>query len=67
MLFVTVEGREVVGGVFAVYGIVVPPIGWGKALIVWAYAFVWIFMLSGVKIVTYRILAKHTEVPVTKR
>lgn len=67
LLFLTLEGTQVVGTLFAVYGILIPPIGWGKALIVWAYAFVWIFMLSGVKIVTYRILAKHTEVPVTKR
>ena len=67
MLFITLEGTQLVGTLFAVYGILIPPIGWTKALIIWAYAFAWIFMLSGIKILTYKILNKYTEIPITKR
>ncbi len=67
LLFLTLEGTQVIGTLFAVYGILIPPIGWEKALIVWAYALVWIFMLSGVKVLTYKILNRYTEIPVTKR
>ncbi|MCF8386884.1 MAG: plasma-membrane proton-efflux P-type ATPase [Bacteroidales bacterium] len=67
MLFITLEGTQVVGTLFAVYGILIPPIGWTKALIIWAYAFAWIFMLSGIKILTYKILNKYTEIPITER
>lgn len=66
-LFLTLEGTQVVGTLFAVYGILIPPIGWENALIVWGYALVWIFMLSGVKILTYQILRKYTKVSVTNR
>ncbi len=66
-LFFTLEGTQVIGTLFAVYGILIPPIGWAKALIVWAYAFVWIFMLSGIKILTYKILDKHTKITVNER
>ncbi len=66
-LFITLEGTQVIGTLFAVYGILIPDISWAQALIVWGYAFVWIFMLSGVKILTYKILNKYTQVPVTER
>ncbi|MCF8234246.1 MAG: plasma-membrane proton-efflux P-type ATPase [Bacteroidales bacterium] len=67
LLFLTLEGTQVIGTLFAVYGILIPPIGWANAGIVWAYAFVWIFMLSGVKILTYKILEKYTDIETTNR
>jgi H+-transporting ATPase len=42
LLLVTLEGTQVVGTLFAVYGLLVPPIGWAKAGIVWAYALAWL-------------------------
>jgi H+-transporting ATPase len=64
-LFITLEGTQIVGTLFAVYGILMPPIGWLNAGIVWAYALVWILMLSGVKILTYKFLDKFTDVRVS--
>lgn len=41
-LFVTTEATQVIGTLIAVYGLLVTPIGWQLALIVWAYCLVWL-------------------------
>ena len=40
-LFWTTEATQVFGTLAAVYGWFLEPIGWGNALLVWAYALVW--------------------------
>jgi magnesium-transporting ATPase (P-type) len=55
MLFVALEGTQVVGTLFAVYGVLIHPIGWAYALSVWGYALVWIIALNAVKVMTYRL------------
>jgi H+-transporting ATPase len=54
-MFVVLETTQVVGTLFAVYGILVTPIGWTYALIVWAYALAWLPISSGVAIVVRRL------------
>jgi H+-transporting ATPase len=58
VLFGALEATQVLGTLFAVYGVLITPIGWKWAGIVWAYALVAMLVLSGVKILTYKILAK---------
>ena len=58
-LFVTVESTQLLATIFAVYGILVAPIGWTLALIAWGYAFGWFIILDLVKVFTYRVMSKH--------
>ena len=58
-LFLTLEGTQVVATLFAVYGILVTPIGWKLAGLVWGYAFVWFLILDRVKIIMYEMMEKH--------
>jgi H+-transporting ATPase len=51
-----VLGTQTIATLFAVYGIFMAPIGWGWALIVWAYALVWFLVNDEVKIFAYAIL-----------
>ncbi|MFO8130229.1 MAG: plasma-membrane proton-efflux P-type ATPase [Bacteroidales bacterium] len=55
-LFLSLEGTQVTGTLFAVYGILIPPVGWANAGIVWGYALIWILLLSGLKILTYKVM-----------
>ena len=57
-LFVTTEATHVLGTFAAVYGWFIPPIGWSKSLLVWAYSLAWFLINSAAKIVTFRILAR---------
>ena len=54
-MFVVLEATQVVGTLFAVYGVLVTPIGWTYALIVWAYALAWLPISSAVAIVVRRL------------
>jgi H+-transporting ATPase len=51
-----VLGTQTIATLCAVYGIFMAPIGWGWALIVWAYALVWFLVNDEVKIFAYAIL-----------
>jgi H+-transporting ATPase len=55
-LFIPLELTQIVGTIFAVYGVLMPPIGWANAGIVWGYAIVWIVLLDAVKVLTYKLL-----------
>ncbi|MBD3335004.1 MAG: plasma-membrane proton-efflux P-type ATPase, partial [Candidatus Eisenbacteria bacterium] len=62
VLFFALEGTQIAGTLVAVYGFLVHPIGWGKALAVWAYAMVWLFLLDAVKVfVNRRILRTGSD------
>ena len=54
-MFVVLEATQVVGTLFAVYGIFVTPIGWTYAAIVWAYALAWLPISSAAAIVVRRL------------
>ncbi|MBD3402719.1 plasma-membrane proton-efflux P-type ATPase [candidate division GN15 bacterium] len=53
-LFFALEGTQILGTLFAVYGWLITPIGWGSALLIWAYAIVWLLLLNVLKVVAYR-------------
>ncbi len=53
-LFGALEATQVVGTLIAVYGFLVYPIGWGYALLIWGYALIWLLILNGVKIISFR-------------
>jgi H+-transporting ATPase len=44
-----------VATVVAVYGLFMPPIGWGWALFVWGYSLAWFLVNDRVKLFAYRI------------
>ncbi len=54
-MFVVLEATQVMGTLFAVYGILVTPIGWTYALIIWAYALAWLPLSSAVAICVRRL------------
>jgi H+-transporting ATPase len=49
-------GTQVIATIIAVYGLLMPPIGWDWALFVWGYALVWFLVNDRVKLLGYRIL-----------
>ncbi len=56
VLLFAVFGTQILATFIAVYGILMPPIGWGWALAVWGYALAWFLLNDRVKLVAYRIL-----------
>jgi len=55
ILVVAVFGTQAVATLIAVYGVFMPPVGWGYALFVWAYALIWFLVNDRVKLLAYRI------------
>jgi len=49
-LIVACETTQVIATLFAVYGIFMKPIGWGLALFVWGYAFIFFILNDFIKI-----------------
>ena len=60
-LFVTSELTQVVATLFAVYGILMTPIGWKLAGYVWGYALIFFLLANLTKIGFYRLI-DHAEV-----
>jgi H+-transporting ATPase len=56
ILLVAVFGTQAVATLIAVYGLFMPPIGWGWALVVWGYSLAWFLFNDRVKVLAYRIL-----------
>jgi H+-transporting ATPase len=56
ILLLAVLGTQTLATLLAVYGLLMPPIGWGWALAVWAYALLWFVVNDGIKLAAYRIL-----------
>jgi H+-transporting ATPase len=50
-----VLGTQALATLIAVYGLFMAPIGWGWALLVWAYALAWFLINDRVKLVALRI------------
>jgi len=54
ILLVAVLGTQAVATLIAVYGVFMPSIGWGWALMVWGYSLVWFLFNDRMKILAYR-------------
>ncbi|QKI89505.1 plasma-membrane proton-efflux P-type ATPase [Thiomicrorhabdus xiamenensis] len=52
---------EIIGTLFAVYGLFVTAIGWEMALLVWSYAIAWMLINNAVKIVTVKLLNRYQK------
>ena len=59
LLIGAVLGTQALATLFAVYGILMAPIGWGWAAVVWGYALVWFLINDRVKLLAYRILDRN--------
>jgi H+-transporting ATPase len=55
-LVLAVLGTQTVATLLAVYGVLMPPIGWGWAAAVWGYALAWFLVNDRVKLLAYRVL-----------
>lgn len=55
VLLLAVLGTQVIATIIAVYGVLMPPIGWNWALAVWGYALLWFLVNDRIKLVAYRI------------
>jgi H+-transporting ATPase len=55
ILFAAVLGTQLIATFIAVYGVLMPPIGWGWALAVWGYALAWFLVNDRVKLLAYRV------------
>jgi len=55
VLLAAVIGTQLIATVFAVYGILMTPIGWGWGLVVWGYALAWFLLNDRIKLAAYRI------------
>jgi H+-transporting ATPase len=67
ILFLSVVGTQIVATLIAVYGVFVPPIGWGWALMVWGYSSVWFLINDRVKLLAYRIFDPVKKVSLLTR
>jgi H+-transporting ATPase len=56
VLLAAVIGTQIIATLIAVYGVLMPAIGWSWALAVWGYALAWFFINDRVKLAAYRIL-----------
>jgi H+-transporting ATPase len=53
ILWMAVLGTQTVATLFAVYGFLMTPLGWGWALFVWGYALVWFLVNDRIKLLAY--------------
>jgi H+-transporting ATPase len=61
ILWVAVLGTQILATLIAVYGIFMPPIGWGWALFVWGYAIAWFLASDRAKLVAYHIFESKNK------
>jgi len=55
IVWVAVVGTQILATFIAVYGLLMPPLGWGWAGFVWGYALVWFLVTDPLKLLAYRI------------
>jgi H+-transporting ATPase len=56
ILLLAVIGTQIIATLIAVYGFLMPPLGWKWAGFVWGYAAIWAFLSDGLKLLAYRVL-----------
>ena len=66
-LFFACETTQVLGTLAAVYGVIVPPLGWNYALLVWGYALAWFFIENLAKLLTYRMVQNGPKFMMRRR
>ncbi|MEO7064735.1 MAG: plasma-membrane proton-efflux P-type ATPase [Dokdonella sp.] len=66
ILWVAVLGTQIVATLIAVYGFLMPPLGWGWAGFVWGYALIWFVINDRVKLLAYWILDRIKTKPGAK-
>ena len=59
ILFWSAVGTKALATLAAVYGVLMAPISWHWALLIWAYALVWFVINDRIKLAAYRIFDKH--------
>jgi H+-transporting ATPase len=59
LLFSATSATEIIGTLFAVYGVFLSPIGWEYALLVWGYAIAWFVVNDFVKMLVFGFLRKE--------
>jgi len=67
ILVLAVVGTQIVATLIAVYGMLMPAIGWGWAAAVWGYALVWWLLSDWVKLGAYRVLEYQRPLLSTRR
>jgi H+-transporting ATPase len=55
ILWMAVLGTQIAATFIAVYGLLMPPLGWRWAGFVWGYALIWALLSDRVKLLAYRI------------
>ena len=64
VLLIAVFSTQIIATLIAVYGVFMPPIGWGWALMVWGYSLPFFLINDRVKLLAYRIFNRaKTETP----
>jgi H+-transporting ATPase len=66
ILWLAVLGTQAVATLFAVYGFLMAPLGWGWTLLVWAYALAWFLVNDRIKLLAYRIFDRPVAKVETK-
>ncbi|MCG6924882.1 MAG: plasma-membrane proton-efflux P-type ATPase [Acidobacteria bacterium] len=56
ILLVAVVATQIIATLIAVYGVLMPPLGWRLALLVWGYALAWFLVNDRVKLAAYHLL-----------
>jgi H+-transporting ATPase len=59
VLLGAVGATQLIATLITVYGVLVAPLGWTWALLVWAYALAWMLVNDRIKLVAYRLLARE--------
>ncbi len=63
LLLGAVVGTQATATLIAVFGILMTPLGWGLAALVWGYSIVWFLVEDRVKLATYAVLEHRTRRP----
>ncbi len=63
ILWMATGGTQILATFIAVYGLLMPPLGWGWAGFVWGYALIWALLSDRVKLLAYRIFDPATAEP----
>ncbi|ACF10928.1 plasma-membrane proton-efflux P-type ATPase [Chlorobaculum parvum NCIB 8327] len=61
LLFGATFGTEILGTIFAVYGLFVTPIGWTYALLIWAYALLEFVINDAIKLAVKRVFLQRNH------
>jgi len=62
ILLAAVIGTQIIATPIAVYGFLMPAIGWDWALGVWGYALAWFFVNDRVKVAAYRVFDRRRSI-----